>query len=326
VTRVRLALAVALGYSLAGTAVAQHVISAKSGLIHYIEGEVYLGDKELKPKPGEYPEVKVGEHLRTSPEGRAEVLLTPGVFLRLAEDSEIAMLANALTNTRIDVVKGSVLVEAGEISKDQSIQLTAGGTTLEVHKRGLFRIDAGPPARVRTYDGEIRVSDDAEPLRVKSGREVLVTSVPTLDKFEKDDTDAFHRWAGRRSGYLSVANVTSAHSMLQNGIPWHTGGWYFNPYFGMFTYIPLRGRYVNPWGQVYYSPAHFYRPQPSMNMDPFAGGMRMPRAASGSSGMSSGSRGGYQAPAASSPSMAPSSGGARSAGSGSSRGGRSGGR
>lgn len=324
--QLHLAVAVALGCSLGGTAIAQHVISAKSGMVHYVEGEVYLEDKELTLKPGEYPEIKVGERLRTSSEGRAEVLLTPGVFLRMSEDSEIEMLANALTNTRIDVVKGSVLIEAGEVSKDQSIELTVNGTRLDVQKRGLFRIDAGPPARVRTYDGELTVLDDGQPLRVKKGREVLVTSVPVVEKFQKDDdADSFYNWAGRRSGYISVANITAANSMLRGGLPWHAGGWYFNPYVGMFTYIPLSGRYINSWGQAYYSPSHLYRPQPRMNTDPFAGGMRSPRAQSGSYGMSSGgSRGVYQAPASASPSMAGSSGGARTGGGGASRGGQSG--
>src|SRR3954454_8190152 len=131
-------MAMALGCFLTGgSTYGQNVISAKSGLIHYTEGKVFLADAAVTQKVGEYPDMKAGQHLRTE-EGRAEVLLTPGVFLRLAEDSEIAMISNALTNTRLDVVKGSVIIEAGEISKEQAIELTVGGSTLELRKRGVF--------------------------------------------------------------------------------------------------------------------------------------------------------------------------------------------
>lgn len=313
--------AAALGCVLAGSSFAQYVISAHSGLIHYTEGDVFIGDTALKTKFGEYPDVKAGQHLRTA-EGRAEVLLTPGVFLRLAENSEIAMISTALTNTRVEVVTGSVILEASEVQKDQAIELTFGGSVVEVRKRGVFRFDAGTPPRVRVFDGEITVADAGRQLTVKEGKQVLLTSVPMVEKFSKDDdTDAFYRWAGRRSGYLALANVSAAHRMYENNIPWQAGGWYYNPYFGMFTYIPIHGRFTNAWNHSYYSPAQMYRPQPiNPNYGDFSGGMNASR---GYSGMSSSGRGysggGYQAPAtAAAPAPAAP---ARSADSGSSRGG-----
>src|SRR6185295_11157481 len=104
-------LCVVLGSVPAG---AQSVISAHSGTIHYIEGDVTIDGNGLHPKFAEFPEVKSGQVLATD-EGRAEVLLTPGVFLRLAEKSSVRMLSNALADTRIAVIFGSVLIEAGEL-------------------------------------------------------------------------------------------------------------------------------------------------------------------------------------------------------------------
>ena len=54
-------------------------------------------------------------------------------------------------------MKGSVILEAGEVLKEQGIELTVQGSVLEVRKRGVFRIDAGTPPRVRVFDGEITV-------------------------------------------------------------------------------------------------------------------------------------------------------------------------
>src|ERR1700730_3166842 len=87
---------------------AQSVISAKSGLIHYVEGRAYLNDQLIESKFGEFPDVKENQQLRTE-EGRAEILLTPGVFLRLGENSAIRMVTNRLIDTRLELLSGSAL-------------------------------------------------------------------------------------------------------------------------------------------------------------------------------------------------------------------------
>src|SRR5438876_8052717 len=61
---------------------AQPVIGAKSGIVNYIEGKVFLADKVLELQPAQFPEVKENTGMRTE-EGRAEILLTPGVVLRI---------------------------------------------------------------------------------------------------------------------------------------------------------------------------------------------------------------------------------------------------
>src|SRR5438874_12029020 len=63
-------------------ALAQSVISAHSGLIHYAEGRVLLDGKQVEIKISAFPEIKQDMQLR-SEDGRAEELLTPGVSLRM---------------------------------------------------------------------------------------------------------------------------------------------------------------------------------------------------------------------------------------------------
>src|SRR5580658_9872234 len=89
----RLPLVLALAWSV--SAWGQSAISAHSGMIHYVEGKVLLDGQPVDPKFGEFPEMKNDQVLQTE-EGRAEVLLTPGVFLRVSEDSSIRMLSNRL--------------------------------------------------------------------------------------------------------------------------------------------------------------------------------------------------------------------------------------
>ena len=76
---------------LALPAVSQSVISTHSGVIHFFEGAVYIGDQPLESHPGRFPSMPQGAELRTA-EGRAEVLLTPGVFIRVGARSTIRMV------------------------------------------------------------------------------------------------------------------------------------------------------------------------------------------------------------------------------------------
>src|SRR6476620_11534039 len=82
----------------ASGAYGQSVISAHSGILHYYEGEVTLEGKAPHQKAGTFAEVKEKQELQTQV-GRAEVLLTPGVFLRMGENSAIRMDANKLSDT-----------------------------------------------------------------------------------------------------------------------------------------------------------------------------------------------------------------------------------
>jgi len=326
---------VALGCLMAGSSFAQQVISAKSGLINYTEGQVFRGDSLVKQKFGEYPDIKTGQHLRTE-EGRAEVLLTPGVFLRLAENSEIAMIANALSDTRVEVLKGSAVVEANEVSKEIGVEFLVSGSRLDLRKPGVFRIDASDPPRIRAYDGEIALFQDGQQTVVKEGRQMLLTSVPVAEKFSKDDTDPFFRWAARRSGYVATANLSAARYLREQNYSLGSGSWFYSPYMGLFTYIPLHGFYRNMWNYAYYSPARVYEPVTSWNggggsrIDGFSS-MNSGRGMADMSGRSYGMNGGggvYQAPATSAPApSAPSAGRAGGGGSaGASRGGGGGGR
>src|ERR1700730_17445854 len=77
-----------LATSLAPGVWAQSVISAHSGIIHYVEGEVAIDGNAVHPKFAEFPDVKARQLVSTA-EGRAEILLTPGVFLRIAENSSV---------------------------------------------------------------------------------------------------------------------------------------------------------------------------------------------------------------------------------------------
>jgi hypothetical protein len=247
-------------------------------MIHYTEGTVTLAGKPDTTTITEFPEVKVGEELRTEL-GRAEVLLSPGVFLRVAENSAVRMLNNRLEDTKVELVAGSALLEVGELNtKEQQLEVVIAGTTVEFTKRGLFRLDADP-AQLRVYDGSAVVIAGGQPITIKDGRQTALTGTPAPEKFNQDKGDAFHRWAARRSGYIALANISAAKRMQDNSSLCSSACWMFNPYFGTFTFIPMSGMYRSPFGWNYYSPFAvervYYRP-PVQTYNPSMGGGGMP--------------------------------------------------
>jgi len=237
---------------------AQSVISAHSGVIHYAEGEVSIDGTAVHPKFAEFPDVKAGQLVATA-EGRAEILLTPGVFLRMAEHTSVRMLSNALADTRLEVVSGSALVEVGELLEHNAIAFEASGVHMELAKKGLFRIDASP-ASLRVYEGQARVALGSESLTARKGHQIDLDSAKLADsRFDAKETDAFYRWSSRRAEYVAAANVISArvtsNSSYSSGFSSNPGAWSWNPYFGMFTFLPASGVYWSPFGSPFYSPA-----------------------------------------------------------------------
>src|SRR5436305_1949237 len=122
------------------SAFAQPVISAKSGMVARAEGEVFIGDTAVEESQTTFPEVKENAVLRTQ-RGRAEVLLTRGVYMRMGESASFKMLTNRLIDTRLEILTGSAIVEADEIVKDNNLTILAGEATVSVNKHGLFRFD-----------------------------------------------------------------------------------------------------------------------------------------------------------------------------------------
>jgi hypothetical protein len=114
----------------------QSVISTRSGIVHFCEGAVYLGDQPLESHPGKFSSVPEGAELRTG-EGRAEVLLTPDVFVRIGDRTTIRMVANKLSDTRVELLGGSAVVDSAEPSSGTSVTLIYRSWNVRFFERGV---------------------------------------------------------------------------------------------------------------------------------------------------------------------------------------------
>lgn len=242
---------------------AQSVVSVKAGVVHYVEGDVTLGDaKSMAPVEtrlgGKITEMKEGQQLATA-EGRAEVLLTPGVVLRLGENSAIRMISNRLIDTRVELLSGVALVEVsdGLNIKDTAVTLLVNDASVTLTKMALVRLDA--KSGIRVYKGEAQILAGGTPNTLREGRELQFGAGNLIARFDPKQTDPLYRWANRRAEYIAMANISAARMAQRSGNTF-AGGWVFNPYFGMYTYLPLgNGLFRTPFGYAYYSPTRVYR-------------------------------------------------------------------
>jgi hypothetical protein len=241
----------------ANIALAQEVVSARSGLIHYSEGKAFVTGEQVRLVAGKFPEVREGKILHTE-DGRVEVLLNTGTFLRMAENSTMKMISNKLSDTHVEMQRGTALVEVLETAKDNQVTIHVGGAAIQPSKFGLYYIDA-EARELKVYDGQAAVSLNSS--RFKAGRGHSVRLAPALQagKFDRKKTDALYAFTQRRSAVIAQANMSASFSAAQGGSRTSRNSvWAWYPSLGMFTFLPGNGRIHSPFGYYYYSPVYMY--------------------------------------------------------------------
>jgi FecR protein len=212
---------------------AQKVVSARAGLITYLQGPAFVDGKRVVLTAARFPQMKDGESLSTG-RGRAEVLLAPGVVLRLAENSQVRMDDTELADTRVTLQRGDALIEVVRLADDNRIQVGLAETTTEFARAGLYRFGTERKT-LRVYGGEALVRSGAYMASAKRGIEVdldtdLNPGLP-VRKFDRKQTDFLHNWAARRSFELFMGDPETR----QKQTHWQIvgGGYVENKNFGV---------------------------------------------------------------------------------------------
>jgi hypothetical protein len=238
-------------------------------MIHYVEGKVLLEGQPVEPKFGDFPAVKNNEVLETA-EGRAEVLLTPGVFLRLGPNSMATMISPDFVKTEVRLDRGRALVEVDGILKENNIRIDTAGKSVELQEKGLYDFDA-EAKQIRVFDGRAAVLAPDREVHVQGGHEValLDPKLKTQGFDKKAFEDDMYRWSSLRSAYLGEANIEMARTYYGGTgwapEPWIGAGWYWDPWFSAYTWLPGDGLFWSPFGFGFYSPLVVFRA-------PFIGG------------------------------------------------------
>jgi hypothetical protein len=238
------------GLVTAALCLAQVAISTHSGLVQFTLGSVYLEDKPFHKTTTNLIEVKPQQVLRTDKDGFAEVLLTPGVFLRIGNQSSIRMEQNALTNTRVALLTGSAMVECDELLADNAVSFLLGNQLVQIRKKGLYRLEADPAA-VGVIKGDAFVAGNVN-VEVKQGKLLqLASAVPQVEKFhvdKKEELYAFTQSRSEDSAYATGVSSASLYSSGFTGAGCTSSNWYFMNTVGMYSYLPCGGMMSNAFG------------------------------------------------------------------------------
>lgn len=252
-----------LAATLSTPAFAQYVTSARPGTLNYIEGQATLAGQPIASNAVGSASLAAGQVLQTE-NGKAELLLTPGVFLRLGSGSAVRMVSPSLTRTEIALERGEAQVEVDELYKGNLLLIDQGSSQTQLLQKGLYSFNTEGNL-VRVYKGKALTfpqSHDQKGIEVKGGRELALNATDAAsdlkpDKFDKDTTeDALYRWSSLRSQYLGQANAELATGYAGSG--GGNPGWGWDPGLYSYTWLPGSGAFLSPFGYGFYSPSYLY--------------------------------------------------------------------
>jgi hypothetical protein len=191
---------------------AQSVISARSGLVNYFEGVVFLDGQPLARKAGMFVRMNEGSTLLTE-SGRAEVLLTPDAYFRIGEESSLRMVSSAIDDTQVELLSGSAILDSGHAAEGSRIKVFFKDATVRIVKPGHYRIDAEPP-QLRVFDGEAEVSriGDAGPAKIEASQLMPLDGAPVVKRFTQGSDGLLDIWSEER-GSLIASNMVNSQSI-----------------------------------------------------------------------------------------------------------------
>jgi hypothetical protein len=228
--RTKLAMAIAPQFK-------QFMSRPKAGFVNAVEGEanVRLHQQTETDKP-----------VQTGPGGRVELLLGPGSFLRLGENSAVVIESNKLTDITMRVLSGTALLESVVIDSRLRTHVKVGPTKVLIGAGGLYRFTAEAAA---VLDGALQIELEGKGLeyRIGKGRQILGGS----DAYQESDIpfnepDELDRWSARRSYESAAANFMAQYGdaspnffVSQSRAP-NDAAWIYSPRLNGFTFIPRR--------------------------------------------------------------------------------------
>jgi len=236
------------------------IISARAGGINIAQGPISVARPDGTGGPiMKGDRLNVGDRVSTGHAARAEVLLNPGSYLRLAEESEFEFVSTGLDDLEIKLHSGTAIFEVFATDKFRVSVVTSSGTVFLVDS-GVYRFDLNRngTAKLSVIEGKAELGD-ARSAEIKKGRTAFIDGSGVIAKFDQGRRDEFDEWSKSRGKEL--AKVTSSlrekdlrTSLLNsfNGRGWGMyasfGLWVYNPLFDGYSFLPFGYRWSSPYG------------------------------------------------------------------------------
>ena len=249
-----------------------YVISAKAGGVNYVEGNVISTGKNKKGGlllKGDT--LEIGDKVSTGANGKAEILLNPGSYIRLAENSSFEFLTTSLDDLRLRLSGGSAMFEVFA-DDDFNIVVNTPKADFSIIKSGVYRISVlnDGSGKIAVWKGKARIGEFSE-TEIKGGREATVNAGRVaIVKFDRDEKDALESWSKSRAKDLARVNSRLQRPDLRNGLisgfgasRWNMynsfGLWVFDQSFGSYCFLPFGYGWSSPYGYSYGRDIWYFR-------------------------------------------------------------------
>src|SRR6266446_834464 len=260
------------------------VISAKAGGVNAVTGRATVrshGNTEWQLLTIK-EDLETGDVVQTGLDGRVEMLLNPGSYLRLGENSEFELADNSLQNLEVRLIRGTAIVEAtGADDTELLINIVTPHTKLAIVRRGLYRLNVVPGDATELIVRKGRVMLDDSHTKVKGGNKVVFSnhsiSIAKLEQADKKNLDSIESWSKQRAETVAQANqkirgrdmsflMASLNSSWDRHLAAHGGIWMFNAGYSCYTFVPFFMGWGSPYGSSYsrsffggyYDPSVYY--------------------------------------------------------------------
>jgi len=252
------AMAVVSGPVAAQRATDKYLISAQAGGVNFVSGQVQrLGASRGRLLKGD--SIAVGDTIQTGENGRIEVLMNPGSFIRVGPNSEFAFESVSLDDLRVSFNRGSAIFEVYATDRFQ-VKITTPTGVVTAADSGVYRIDldALGSGTLAVLKGKARVAGASAV--VKDGREVQIGSNTIAAKFDKKaKNDDLSLWSHDRSKELakvssslsaSALNAALVNSFMSGGFGlWDSFGlWVFDRARAGYCFLPFGFGWRSPYG------------------------------------------------------------------------------
>ena len=236
-------------FSIAMPAAAPSAGSARPGTLNAIAGEVSINRVPVNAIRG-IPIALEGGVIRTA-RGMAEILLSPGIVLRLGNASELTLETAGKPEVRVRLRRGEALLEV--LDAGGALTIEQNGVTTAVQDSGLYEFDQKRSV-IAVYAGEAGLNKDGQRLVLHAGFSVGTHRFRVFPA-SPDRGNALFAWSRSRSEQLSSESQASAQD--NTGAARSPGPrWHWDPWSASYTFLSASGFVTGPFGWPYFSPGY----------------------------------------------------------------------
>jgi hypothetical protein len=218
-----------------------------NGIINTATGQAFLNGAPIRAPRSH---IDPGDEIRTG-EGMAEVLLTPGNFLRLGNGTQVAIRTLSSRQAVATLKHGTALLESldesGPVAIEEArIQAVPGGP-------GLYEFDQSHGV-VIVFSGRQDIRTGNSSVAVSQGFEADAHNL-RIRRIKARAGDALYAWSSYRSEHLSSQSA----AMQPSDLPRDEIGrplWFRMPWADSYTFISAFGYVNSPFGWPFYAPGH----------------------------------------------------------------------